>query len=80
MHIDRMAFRLGVDYYLGVQTCDEGYDYTIYDDAFRLVDGGQIDKPDAAFEDIIREILTAHKLELFPLTEVDYDQLMEYIT
>lgn len=77
MHIGRIAFRLGADCYLGVQTCDEGYDYTIYDDNFRLVDGGQIDKPDAAFENIIREILIAHKLEHFPRLEVDYDQLIE---
>ena len=80
MLLDRIAFRLGADYYLGVQTCDEGYDYTIYDDTFRLVDGGQIDKPDAAFEDSIREILIAHKLEHFPRLEIDYDQLMEHIT
>lgn len=34
-----IAYQIG-NKYLYIQLCDEGYDYNIYDDSFRLLDGG----------------------------------------
>lgn len=36
----------GGSLYLAVQTCDSGYDYTFFNDAFEELDGGQLDNPE----------------------------------
>lgn len=32
--------------YLAIQTCDDGYDYTFFDEEFNSQDGGQLDMPE----------------------------------
>lgn len=42
---------------LHIQTCDDGWDYDVYDENWILLDGGQIDNPDLSVDEIITEIL-----------------------
>ncbi|MFR3218172.1 MAG: LPD16 domain-containing protein [Ruthenibacterium lactatiformans] len=43
--LDQAAWQLGHREYLALQTTDSGYDYTIYSQQFKLMDGGQLDAP-----------------------------------
>ena len=74
-----IAMRIG-KHYLAVQTCDTGYDYTIYDSAYRLLDGGQIDAPYIILIDkICSEIIAAHTLADTIPEIVDYEELMDRV-
>lgn len=75
------------DRFISVQTCDEGYDYSIMDGEYRLLDGGIYDDPDMSIEDVLAELIEDLKFfsdeklkgsikaddEAYP---VDYDELM----
>ena len=50
--------------YFFIQTCDDGYDYTFYDRKFRLLDGGQLDRPDLTLEEAKEEILQNCDLDI----------------
>ena len=74
--------------YISIQTCEEGYDYSIFDSNYRLLDGGVYDNtPDETGRDIsintaLAEIVTDLKesgqvSEIDKLISVDYDELME---
>lgn len=56
------AFRLGNGDYLYIQTCDTGYDYTLYDSNFRNLDGGQLDNPSLSMDAARKEILAIQGL------------------
>lgn len=40
-----IAYKVG-EFYLYVQSCEAGYDYTLYDSNYKVVDGGVYDDPD----------------------------------
>lgn len=43
--------------FIFIQSCDDGWDYTIYDMAsMRMLDGGQLDAPDVPICDVAKEI------------------------
>lgn len=43
-----MAFAIK-DKFVSIQTCTEGYDYSVFDADYRLIDGGVYDNPDISF-------------------------------
>lgn len=43
--------------FIAIQTCDDGYDYSIYDTDYQLLDGGVYDNPDISIEDVLDDIL-----------------------
>ena len=43
---DEAAWKVGRDRILAVQTCEDGYDYTLLDENYNEIDGGQLDKID----------------------------------
>jgi len=53
---DEMAFQIA-DRYLTIQTVDEGYDYSIYDDNYQLLDGGIYDSPDLPIMEVVNELV-----------------------
>lgn len=73
-----IAMRIG-QRYLAVQTCDTGYDYTIYDSAYRLLEGGQIGAPYILIDKICSEIIAAHTLADTIPEIVDYEELMDRV-
>lgn len=51
--------------YLHIQTCDTGYDYTLYEKpGLREYDGGQLDRPDLSIDEARAEIVALHELTL----------------
>ena len=73
---EQMAFAVK-DKFVSIQTCTEGYDYSIYHADYSLFDGGVYDNPDISIHAALRDILEdigAKRSELVPL---DYDELTE---
>ncbi len=74
---EQMAWKVGKDHYLILQTCDEGWDYTLYDKNFKEIDGGQLDMPELSMQEARSEILKDFQLENKDLKVVDYDEVVE---
>lgn len=73
------AYRLEDGGYLYIQTCESGYDYTLYDRDFSELDGGQLDNPDLSMTAACDEILALHELsrehiEALPVTKFEQAQ------
>lgn len=45
------------DRYIGIQECDNGYDYTIYGPDYKEIDGGVYDNPDISIREALNEII-----------------------
>ena len=74
---EQMAWKVGKDHYLILQTCDDGWDYTLYDKSFKEIDGGQLDMPELSMQEARSEILKDFQLEKRDLMVVDYDEIVE---
>ena len=66
------------DKFVSIQTCTEGYDYSVFDADYKLVDGGVYDNPDisihAALKDVLEDFGLSEQDKRIP---VDYEELME---
>ena len=67
------AYLLENGNYLYIQTCETGYDYTLYQPDFTDLDGGQLDNPEISVEKARDEILKMHELSGQGLTEISID-------
>lgn len=74
---EQAAWRLGWRNYLAVEAADDGWDYSLFDDKFDLVDGGVLEKPEASIWEARNEILAAHKMERRSMTPTDHGLLMD---
>ncbi|MCI6064552.1 ArdC-like ssDNA-binding domain-containing protein [bacterium] len=74
---EQMAFSIK-DKFVSIQTCTEGYDYSVFDADYRLIDGGVYDNPDisiyAALKDVLEDFGLSEQDKRIP---VDYEELME---
>ncbi|MBB2181832.1 DUF4316 domain-containing protein [Lachnospiraceae bacterium MD1] len=74
---EQMAFSIK-DKFVSIQTCTEGYDYSVFDADYKLIDGGVYDNPDisiyAALKDVLEDFGLSEQDKRIP---VDYDELME---
>ena len=74
---EQMAFSIK-DKFVSIQTCTEGYDYSVFDADYKLIDGGVYDNPDisiyAALKDVLEDFGLSEQDERIP---VDYEELME---
>ena len=74
---EQMAFSIK-DKFVSIQTCTEGYDYSVFDADYKLIDGGVYDNPDisiyAALKDMLEDFGLSEQDKRIP---VDYDELME---
>lgn len=71
------AWKLGWRNYLAVEATEGGWDYSLFDDKFDLVDGGVLEKPEASIREARNEILAAHKMERRSMTPTDHGLLMD---
>ena len=76
---EQMAWQVGKNHFLALQTCDDGWDYTLYDKSFNEIDGGQLDMPELSMIEARKEILLDFKLDKKDLIVVDYDELLEKV-
>lgn len=67
------AYLLENGNYLYIQTCETGYDYTLYQPDFTDLDGGQLDNPEISIEKARDEILKMHELSGQDLKEISID-------
>lgn len=74
---EQMAFSIK-DKFVSIQTCTEGYDYSVFDTDYKLIDGGVYDNPyisiHAALKDILEDFGLSGQDKRIPL---DYEELME---
>lgn len=73
------AWELGGKGYLTIQSCEDGWDYTIYHSDFSVMDGGQIDAPELTVQEVREEILEAHHMEKGRRVQKDYDLIMDKV-
>lgn len=74
---EKAAWRVGRDRILAIQTCDEGYDYTLFDKDYQDVDGGQVDNLDITMLEVRKDILESYGLDNQELQVLEYDDIME---
>ena len=72
-----LAYEVG-EWYFAIQRTEEGYDYSFYDEDFRLMDGGVYENDEISIEEAAEELLedegwTGERIR------GDYDQLMEKV-
>ena len=72
-----LAYEVG-ERYFAIQRTEEGYDYSFYDEDFRLMDGGVYENDEISIEEVAEELLedegwTGERIR------GDYDQLMEKV-
>ena len=53
--LDEAAYKLG-DRYISIQRTDEGFDYSIYNEEYHLLDGGVLEDPDISMKDVLQQI------------------------
>lgn len=74
---EQMAFSIK-DKFVSIQTCSEGYDYSVFDTDYKLIDGGVYDNPDisihAALKDVLEDFGLSEQDKRIP---VEYEELME---
>ena len=75
--LSELAYEVG-ERYFAIQRTEEGYDYSFYDEDFRLMDGGVYENDQISIEEAAEELLedegwTGERIR------GDYDQLMEKV-
>ena len=75
--LNELAYEVDEQYF-AIQVTEEGYDYSFYDEDFRLIDGGVYENDEISIEEAAEELLneegwTGERIR------GDYDQLMEKV-
>ena len=55
LEMNEAAYKLR-DRYISIQRTDEGFDYSIYDEGYHLLDGGVLDDPDISIGEVLKQI------------------------
>ena len=71
------AWELGGKGYIAIQSCDDGWDYTLYHSDYSVMDSGQIDAPELTIQEVQEEILEAHHMVKGRRLIQDYDFIMD---
>ena len=74
---EHSAWDLGSKGFLAIQTCEDGYDYTLYHKDFTEIDGGQIDNPEISMNAARDQILSDYGFGGRTMTQIDYDELCD---
>ena len=65
--------------YLAIQSCEDGWNYTIYHSDYSVMDGGQLDAPELTIQEAREQILEAHHMEKGRRLLQDYDAVMDKV-
>ena len=74
---EHSAWDLGSKGFLAIQTCEDGYDYTLYHKDFTEIDGGQIDNLEISMNAARDQILSDYGFGGRTMTRIDYDELCD---
>ena len=75
--LDELAYEVD-ERYFAIQTTEEGYDYSFYDENFRLIDGGVYENSEQSMEEVA-DILLNEEGWTGDRIRGDYDKLMEKV-
>ena len=75
--LDELAYEVDEQYF-AIQTTEEGYDYSFYDENFRLIDGGVYENSEQSIEEVA-DILLNEEGWTGDRIRGDYDELMEKV-
>lgn len=75
--LNELAYQVG-ERYFAIQTTEEGYDYSFYDEDFRLIDGGVYENDEISIEEAAEELLEEEGWTGEHIRG-DYDLLMEKV-
>ena len=75
--LSELAYEVG-ERYFAIQRTEEGYDYSFYDEDFRLMDGGVYENDQISIEEAAEELLKDEGW-IGERIRGDYDQLMEKV-
>lgn len=74
-----MAFSVDGSKFISIQRCDGGYDYSVYDKDYQLLDGGVYDNPDISIHSALHSVCAEYLQGSKSLNEVDYEELLEKV-
>jgi len=75
----RKLYGRALDRILAIQTCDDGYDYTLINEHYVEIDGGQVDNPDMSMIEVRLDILESFGLAHRELRAMVYEDVMEEV-
>ena len=81
MNVEReeeLAYNIGEKYF-AIQTSEEGYDYTFYDEDYLDLDGGIYENLDISITEAAKKILVDEGYSLEKAQKIDYEELMEHV-
>ena len=73
------AWELGGKGYLAIQSCEDGWDYTLYHSDYSVMDGGQIVASELTIQEVREQILEAHHMEKGRRVLKGYDLIMDKV-
>ena len=76
---EQAVWELGGKGYLAIQSCEDGWDYTLYHSDFSVMDGGQLDAPELTIQEAREQILETHHMEKGRRLLQDYDAVMDKV-
>ena len=66
--------------YFYIQTCEDGWDYTLYNEEFLEIDGGQLDNPEYSMAEATREILRDFGFSVKNPVPISSEELQERVS
>lgn len=76
---EQAAWELGGKGYLAIQSCEDGWDYTLYHSDYSVMDGGQLDAPELTIQEAREQILESHHMEKGRRLLQGYDAVMDKV-
>lgn len=72
-----MGWRLGSSRYLTVKSCEDGWQFNVYDDKFKETASGVLDKPQIPINEARNEIMASQKMSGRSMTVLGYGFITE---
>lgn len=76
---EELAFSLDDKNFISIQTCDDGYDYSIYDSDYKLIDGGVYDDPDISIHSVLNILVEEYCPGTKIIEPVDFYELNKFV-
>jgi predicted nucleotidyltransferase len=65
--------------FVGIHRCDDGYDFSVYDSDYSVIDGGVYDNPDISIYSAFKNVSDDYLPETRELKLIDYDDFTEKV-
>lgn len=65
--------------FVSIHRCDDGYDFSVYDSNYSVIDGGVYDNPDISIYSVLKNVSEDYLPETRELKPIDYDELTDKV-